>query len=54
MFPGEIKIEGLGKRYWFRSLGQGFADGDGLEEDTEDDPDMEAGGGTFLPSSVAR
>jgi ABC-2 type transport system ATP-binding protein len=48
MFPGEIKIEGLGKRYWFRSLGQGFADGDGLEEDTEDEPDMEAGGN--LPS----
>lgn len=30
--PGEIKVEGLGKRYWFRSLGGGFGNAEADEE----------------------
>jgi ABC-2 type transport system ATP-binding protein len=47
MAPGEIKIEGLGKRYWFRSLGQELANADPVDEEAadaaDDDPDDEDG-----------
>ena len=40
MVPGEIKIEGLGKRYWFRSLGESLEDRE-IEEEIDADPDAD-------------
>jgi ABC-type polysaccharide/polyol phosphate transport system ATPase subunit len=39
--PGEIKIEGLGKRYWIET-GSGGREGDEALDGSESDPDLEA------------
>lgn len=41
MIPGEVKVEGLGKRYWFRSLGEGLANAESVDAEADADSDDE-------------